>query len=142
MSKSIRLKNNDILVHDWAALLNNGRKTLTPSAWQPMEYPFTVGTDYFFTNNNDIFEFVTDGIKCKFKGAFLMIQEMTLAPNLNDNEFDLIDDYSTFYQTRGTVKYLISIFTCNKNDVKKLKYITGVSSFECYNARLFLMRIA
>ena len=67
---------------------------------------------------------------------------MSLANNVVDAEFDLVDDYGVFYQIKGTVKYLFSIYRCNKNDIKKIRYITGVSSVECYNARLFLMRIA
>lgn len=141
MSNSIRLKDNSIFAQDYAGLVMAGRKTLSITPWIETDFPFTVGTDYFYTNNNNLFEFVTGGIKCKFKGLLMVIKEMSLDTSVRESEFDLVDDYGTFYQVRGTNKYVISVHPCNINDIKKLTYITGVSSVECYNARLFITRI-
>ena len=116
------------------------RKTISNiSSWVTTEFPLVNGTDTFVTDNSNMFEAATNGIKCKFTGSIMV--ERTISSSTS-SEFDLTDAYGTSYNAKGGTSTSFSVQRVNSGDIIKLQFITGATNFESYSARLSVVRIS
>ena len=125
MAKAIRLKNNDYLANDYC-IYANGRENIECNSREDTSLLLNL-SGWWQTNNNNNFELTTNGVKCKFKGAVLIIR--SLCTSIKDSEFDLYDKYGVNYMINGAYKTSIAIETVNVNEIKSLSYITGQTNF-------------
>ena len=123
------------------AILNGKRKDITGNtAWNTYDVNFD-NNDEFSTSNANLFERTTTGIKCKFSGSVLIIRAMTLGSSLNDKEFDIIDDYRTYYSVKGVNKDNYNVKTVSSNEIIKITYIGDATSFTMYNSRIIVIKL-
>lgn len=123
------------------AVLNGKRKDVAGNtAWTDYDIAFD-SNDEFSTSNPDLFEMTSAGIKCKFNGPCLIIRAFTLSTNANDVEFDIMDDYRTYYLLRGLNKNNFNIKTVSNNEVIGIKYVSGVTDFIFYNSRIIVLKL-
>ena len=123
------------------AVLNGKRKDITNNtAWNEYSIQFD-NNDEFSTSNSDLFEQTTTGIKCKFNGSVLIIRAFTLNVGLDDKEFDIKDDYRTYYLLRGVNKNNFNIKTVSTNDIITINYVGDATSFTIYNSRIVVVRL-
>ena len=109
------------------------------TAWAKYTFPFTA--EHFATDNNSMFEFSDNGIKCKFNGVLLILRETS--NNYVSGEFDLVgeDGGSAAIGTGAQgIKTTNVIYSCSKGDTIKFTYgVATTGTYDWYITKLHVI---